>query len=110
MISAVRFMHRTIGLELGEALRMASLYPAEAMGVDRRHGRLGKGTAADFIHLSGDLAVRSVWIGGDKVFQQPQVRIAVGRRRACDARGKPGGSAAGLPTDGHFRRSVQILV
>ena len=68
MISAVRFMHRTVGLNLGEALRMASLYPAEAMGVDSRHGRLGKGTAADIIHLSADLAVRSVWIGGEKVF------------------------------------------
>ena len=75
MISAVRFMHRTVGLDLGEALRMASLYPAEAMGVERRHGRLGKGTAADFIHLSGDLAVRSVWIGGDKVFSGPMSEL-----------------------------------
>ena len=47
---------------------MASLYPAEAMGVERRHGRLGRGTAADVIHLSDDLLVRSVWIGGEKVF------------------------------------------
>ena len=68
MISAVRFMREKIGIELAEALRMAALYPAEAMGVDRRHGRLGKGSAADFVHLSGDLAVRSVWIGGEKVF------------------------------------------
>ena len=51
MISAVRFMHRTIGLDLGEALRMASLYPAEAMGVADRHGRLGKGSAADIVQL-----------------------------------------------------------
>ena len=68
MISAVRFMHRTVGVDLAEALRMASLYPADAMGVDGRHGRLRKGTAADFIHLSGDLAVRAVWIGGEEVF------------------------------------------
>ena len=68
MISAVRFMHRRVGLALGEALRMASRYPAEAMGVERRHGRLGRGTAADVIHLSDDLLVRSVWIGGEKVF------------------------------------------
>ena len=48
---------------------MASLYPAEAMGVDRRHGRLAQRHALPtIIHLSGDLAVRSVWIGGDKVF------------------------------------------
>lgn len=68
MISAVLFMHEKIGLELGEALRMASLYPAEAMGVADRHGRLGKGTAADFVHLSDDLSVRSVWIGGERVY------------------------------------------
>ena len=68
MISAVRFMHRTIGISLDEALRMASLYPARAMGVDHRHGRLGKGSAANFVHLSSDLDVRGVWIDGQKVF------------------------------------------
>src|SRR5262245_3650380 len=68
MISAVRFMHRTIGLELDEALRMAALYPAQAMGVTDRHGRLGKGTAANIVHLSDELAVRSVWIGGERVY------------------------------------------
>jgi N-acetylglucosamine-6-phosphate deacetylase len=67
MITAVRFMHERIGLELGEALRMASLYPAEAMGVSHRHGRLRSGTAADFVHLTDDLAVQSVWIGGERV-------------------------------------------
>ena len=68
MISAVRFMHRTVGLDLGEALRMASLYPAEAVGVDGRHGRLRQGTAADIVALSDEFAIRSVWIGGEKVF------------------------------------------
>jgi N-acetylglucosamine-6-phosphate deacetylase len=69
MISAVRFMRRTIGLELGEALRMASLYAAEAMGVAERHGRLRRGTAADIVHLTDDLDVRSVWIAGERVFR-----------------------------------------
>ncbi len=63
MISAVRFMHHDIGVELGEALRMASLYPAEAIGRSEL-GRLGQGARADFIHLSDALDVRSVWIGG----------------------------------------------
>jgi N-acetylglucosamine-6-phosphate deacetylase len=67
MISAVRFMHEKIGLGLGEALRMASTYPAQAMGVADRRGRLGKGTAADFVQLSEDLSVQSVWIGGERV-------------------------------------------
>jgi N-acetylglucosamine-6-phosphate deacetylase len=68
MISAVRFMHETIGLPLDEALRMGSLYPAQAMGVQERHGRLGPGTAASFVHLSDELDVRGVWVDGQKVF------------------------------------------
>ena len=68
MISAVRYINRTIGLELDEALRMASLYPARAMGVDKRHGRLRKGAAADMVHLGDGLDVRSVWIAGKRAF------------------------------------------
>ena len=68
MISAVRFMHREIGLEIGEALRMASLYPAQAAKVDDRYGRLRKGARADFVHLSDSLDVNGVWIGGEAVF------------------------------------------
>lgn len=68
MISAVRFMHETIGLELDEALRMASLYPAEAVGQDGRLGRLMMGSAANIVHLSDTLDVRGVWIDGAQVF------------------------------------------
>jgi N-acetylglucosamine-6-phosphate deacetylase len=68
MIEAIGFMHRRIGLGLEEALRMATLYPAQAIGAEARHGRLGEGTAADFVHLAGDLAVRSTWIGGRCVY------------------------------------------
>ncbi|BCG91479.1 N-acetylglucosamine-6-phosphate deacetylase [Mesorhizobium sp. 131-2-1] len=68
MISAVRFMHRAVGLELGEALRMASLYPAQAIGQAHRLGRFANGTAADIVGLSDDLDVKGVWIGGEKVF------------------------------------------
>ncbi|TIT94513.1 MAG: N-acetylglucosamine-6-phosphate deacetylase, partial [Mesorhizobium sp.] len=68
MISAVRFVHRVIGLDLDEALRMASLYPAQAIGQAHRLGRFANGTAADIVGLSEDLDVKSVWIGGEKVF------------------------------------------
>lgn len=68
MISAVRFMHREIGVDLDEALRMASLYPAQAMGVDSRYGRLVKGSRADFVGLSDTLDVVGTWIGGKRVF------------------------------------------
>lgn len=69
MISAVRFMHREVGIDLGEALRMASLYPAEAIGQAGRLGRLAKGAAADVVALSKSLDVSGAWIGGTRVFQ-----------------------------------------
>ncbi len=68
MISAVRFMHEVIGLELAEALRMASTYPAEAVGQSHRIGRLAKGQAANIVALSQKLAVEGTWIDGNKVF------------------------------------------
>ncbi|UDL87345.1 N-acetylglucosamine-6-phosphate deacetylase [Mesorhizobium sp. PAMC28654] len=69
MISAVRFVHRVIGLDLDEALRMASLYPAQAIGQSHRLGRFANGTAADIVVLSDDLDVKSVWIDGANVFK-----------------------------------------
>ncbi|ESW85791.1 N-acetylglucosamine-6-phosphate deacetylase [Mesorhizobium sp. LSJC285A00] len=68
MISAVRYVHRIVGLDLSEALRMASLYPAQAVGQAHRLGRFASGTAADIVALSDALDVNGVWIGGDKVF------------------------------------------
>jgi N-acetylglucosamine-6-phosphate deacetylase len=67
MISAVRFVHREIGVDLGEALRMASLYPAEAVGQANRLGRLAKGFAANIVALSDELDVKDVWIEGKQV-------------------------------------------
>jgi len=67
MISAVRFMHREVGLPLEEALRMASLYPARAVGQEHRLGRIGNGRPASFVHLSDALEVRNVWIEGERV-------------------------------------------
>lgn len=71
MISAVRFVHRTVGLELAEALRMASLYPAMAMGIEGRHGRIACGARADVVGLSPGLDILSVWIEGRQVFPGP---------------------------------------
>ena len=68
MIDAVAFIHETIGLPLEEALRMASLYPATALGVASRHGTLAAGKAADFVHLTDTLAAAGTWIGGEQVW------------------------------------------
>lgn len=69
MLSSVRFVHETLGLPLEEALRMASAYPADAVGIAGQKGRLLPGTDADFIILTPTLALQSSWIGGRKVFE-----------------------------------------
>lgn len=55
--AAVRYMHQAFGMELGECLRMASLYPAQAIGAN------GLGTLAPgmpFIWFGDDLRVRTL--------------------------------------------------
>lgn len=68
MIDAITFMHRTIGVPLEEVLRMASLYPARALGIEPAYGHLKRGARADFVSLSDSLAVKSTWIAGARVF------------------------------------------
>lgn len=66
MISAVRFMIHEIGVDRDEALRMASLYPAQVLKRSGEIGRLGADTKADFIHLDQAFNVLNVWRGGVK--------------------------------------------
>ena len=68
MLSSVRFVHERIGLPLEEALRMASLYPAQAIGATHRRGALKPGLVADFVALTEALDMESTWIGGNTVF------------------------------------------
>ncbi|WP_085044246.1 N-acetylglucosamine-6-phosphate deacetylase [Ensifer aridi] len=67
MLSSVRFVHKGLGLPLEEALRMASAYPADAMGISGRKGRLLPGTDADFLLLKPELKLSSTWIHGEEV-------------------------------------------
>jgi N-acetylglucosamine-6-phosphate deacetylase len=64
MIDAVTYVHRTLGVALEEVLRMASLYPAQALGVADERGSLAPGLRADLVHLGDDLTVRGTMIGG----------------------------------------------
>jgi N-acetylglucosamine-6-phosphate deacetylase len=65
MATAVRNTVRMLGLPLAEAARMASLYPAQFLGIDDRIGRIAPGMAADFVLLDDEVRVRATWIGGD---------------------------------------------
>lgn len=66
MISAVRNIHHWCGVDLFEALRMASLYPAQFLGYEG--GRIEKGGPADLILLNDELQVQKTWISGREVF------------------------------------------
>ena len=68
MIASVRYLHNVVGLELAECLRMASLYPAGAVGMSSSMGRLADGYDASFAVLDKDLTVTETWIKGQRVF------------------------------------------
>lgn len=68
MLSSVLFVHRQLGISFEEAVRMASLYPAEAVGLSHRKGQLKAGHDADFVVLTDDYRINSTWIGGKRVF------------------------------------------
>ncbi|QJD84409.1 N-acetylglucosamine-6-phosphate deacetylase [Cohnella herbarum] len=66
MISAVRYLVRTVGVSLEEASRMASANPARQLGIDSLTGSLEVGKAADFLLLDDSLELQSIWIRGSR--------------------------------------------
>jgi N-acetylglucosamine-6-phosphate deacetylase len=70
MMASVRFLHKTAGVDLDEALRMASLYPAQAARVGDRKGRIAPGMDADLVEIGMDLHVARTWIDGSMMFAQ----------------------------------------
>lgn len=65
MATAVRNTVNLLEQTLEEALRMASLYPAEFLGLAHERGRIAPGYRADLVQLDDDLNVRRTWIGGE---------------------------------------------
>lgn len=63
MMSAVRYLVRQVGVELGEALRMASTYPAEFLKRSDL-GRIAAGARADLVHIDDDLKAKATWRAG----------------------------------------------
>jgi N-acetylglucosamine-6-phosphate deacetylase len=66
MDMALRYCVNALGLDLAEALRMAALYPATFLKLERELGRIAPGYRANLVHLTDALAVTSTWIDGDK--------------------------------------------
>ena len=66
MAGAVKYMHQVIGLELGQALRMATTCPANVAQLNNM-GKLCTGAQADFVWLSDDIQPRDTWLAGRKL-------------------------------------------
>jgi N-acetylglucosamine-6-phosphate deacetylase len=63
MMSGVRYLVKEVGVELGEALRMASTYPAEFLKRPEL-GSIAPGARADLVHIDDELKVKAVWHAG----------------------------------------------
>jgi len=59
---AVRNAVRLAGVELHQAVRMASANPAQVLGLEKTKGRVQEGYDADLALLKEDLTVRQTWI------------------------------------------------
>ncbi len=66
MIRGVQTLVNVVGIPLVEAVRMATLNPARALGLTDR-GTLETGARADLVVLTDALEVAQTWVGGVKV-------------------------------------------
>ncbi|MGL4191849.1 MAG: N-acetylglucosamine-6-phosphate deacetylase [Vibrio sp.] len=64
MIEAVQNTVEHVGIALDEALRMATLYPAKAIGVDHKLGRIKKGMIANLTVFDRDFNVKATVVNG----------------------------------------------
>jgi N-acetylglucosamine-6-phosphate deacetylase len=64
MDEAVRYAVNVVGLDLGDALAMASRVPATFLRRDSELGRIAPGHLASLVHLDDDLRVLETWIEG----------------------------------------------
>jgi N-acetylglucosamine-6-phosphate deacetylase len=65
MASCVRNAMTLLGLPLSEAVRMASLYPAQFMGLAQELGRIAPGYRANFVLADEQIKVLDTWIDGE---------------------------------------------
>ena len=64
MASAVRNAVKLAQIPVADALRAASLTPAEFLGLDKERGTLVPGARADMVALTQELSVVATWVDG----------------------------------------------
>jgi N-acetylglucosamine-6-phosphate deacetylase len=64
MATAVRNAVRLLEVTVGDAVRMASRYPAEFLGLSKDYGRIAPGYRANLVVADDELNVMETWIEG----------------------------------------------
>lgn len=72
MIAGVRYLVNTVGLPLSDALCMASLNPAKAIGREHDLGSISQGKVANLVLLSPELEVVNTLVNGEFTSQHSQ--------------------------------------
>ena len=66
-IDAIKNAYQTCKIPLESAISMATLYPAEYIGVSDHLGQIKEGYRADLVHFDSDFKVQNVWIAGSQI-------------------------------------------
>src|SRR3546814_4164569 len=78
LAAALRLAELGVGISLPEAMKMTSLLPARAAGLEDR-GEIAPGKRADLIRVrlvDGQPVVRTVYAAGERVASSPQLSCA----------------------------------
>ncbi len=70
MIEGVANLVEHVGVALDEALRMATLYPARAIGVDKQLGSIAPGMVANLTAFTHDFKVIKTIVNGNEVMTE----------------------------------------
>ena len=71
-IDAIKNAYQKCSIPLESAISMATLYPAEYLGVSDYIGQLKKGYRADLAHFNSSFHVQNVWLAGKQIKEDPQ--------------------------------------
>jgi len=71
-IDAIKNASQKCSIPLDSAISMATLYPAEYLGVSNYIGQLKKGYRADLAHFDSNFHVQNVWLAGKQIKEDPQ--------------------------------------
>ena len=71
-IDAIKNAYQKCSIPLESAISMATLYPAEYLGVSDYIGQLKKGYRADLAHFNSNFHVQNVWLAGKQIKEDLQ--------------------------------------